>query len=306
MIYTCTLNPAIDYRMTLGEFKEGALNRASKTTLYPGGKGINVSIVLKSLGRDSRQIGFEGGFTGKYLKDYLKDTFNLDPWFTHVDGNTRINVKLGLEEGETEINAPAPNVTNDQYDAFLKTVENIDKKDVLVLAGSDIDKKFNTYERLAKLCHEKNIPFVIDSEKDNVTKVLQYEPLLLKPNLYELETIFNMKLKTEKDIVRGALHLIEEGARYVIISLGKEGAYFVSRHKVLKAPPIEGEVKNTVGAGDSMVAGFLDSYLEEESPYKAFRRAVAAASATVFSEGLADKKTIDELEASIEIEEVSL
>jgi len=306
MIYTCTLNPAIDYRMTLGEIKEGALNRATKTSLSPGGKGINVSIVLKQMGRESRQIGFEGGFTGKYLKDYLKDTFGLDPWFTHIEGNTRINVKLDVSQNETEINAPSPDVSDEQYEAFLKTAKSIGKKDVLVLAGSDINKKFNTYERLARHCHQEGIPFVIDSEKDNVTKVLEYEPLLLKPNLYELETIFNTKLNEEKDIVRSALHLIEEGARYIIISLGKDGAYFVSRHKVYKAPPVEGEVKNTVGAGDSMVAGFLDSYLEDENPYKAFKRAVAAASATVFSEGLADKKTIDAIETSIEIEEVNL
>jgi 1-phosphofructokinase len=292
--------------MVLDTFKEGSLNRATSTSLFPGGKGINVSIVLKALGKKSRILGFEGGFTGSHLKHMLSESFGLDPWFTHIKDRTRINLKLSLKSGETEINAPAPSVSREEYETFMSEVKNIEKGDVLVLAGSDIDNRFNTYETLAKHCFDNNIPFVIDSEKDNVTKVLKYEPLLLKPNLYELETIFNRKLDDEKAIVKAAYHLIEEGAKHIIISLGSDGAYFVTKYGVYKAAPVKGEVKNTVGAGDSMVAGFLESYMEDENPYKAFKRAVAAAGATVVTERLAEKNTIDALEASIEIEEVPL
>lgn len=306
MIYTCTLNPAIDYRMDLDNYVKGGLNRARETAITPGGKGINVSIVLKRLGKDSVALGFEGGFTGRFLKDYLKEEYGLTVAFIHVDAQTRINVKIA-EKGdtkETEVNGPAPEVTDEDYRRLLTSIRKLGKKDILVLGGSDISNRFKSYETIASICDASDVPFIVDGEKENVTSVLKHRPLLLKPNLHELETISGRTLKTEESILRAARTLIDAGARYVIVSMGEQGSYLITPKKAYHSEAINGDVINTVGAGDSMVAGFIDRYTENGDPLEAYRRAVAAGSATAFSPSFPDKKVIDALESEVKIREV--
>lgn len=306
MIYTCTLNPAIDYRMDLDNYVKGGLNRARKTAITPGGKGINVSIMLKHLGKDSVALGFEGGFTGRFLKDYLEEEYGLSVAFIPVEDQTRINVKIA-EKGdtkETEVNGPAPEVTDEDYRRLLTFIRELGEDDILVLAGSDISKRFKSYETIASICAASNVPFIVDGEKDNVTSVLSYRPLLLKPNLHELETISGRTLKAEEDILKAARTLIEAGARHVIVSMGAHGSYFITPEKAYHSDAIEGDVVNTVGAGDSMVAGFIDRYTENGDSLEAYRRAVAAGSAAAFSPSFPDKKSIDALEGDVEIREV--
>ncbi|MFW6299150.1 MAG: 1-phosphofructokinase [Bacillota bacterium] len=308
MIYTCTLNPAIDYRIDLSEYVKHGLNRAKKTSITPGGKGINVSIVLKRLERPSITLGFEGGFTGRFLKDYLKEVYGLKPEFINVEDQTRINVKIAEESStkETEVNGPAPKVSDSDYERLIEKIKTLGPDDLLVLAGSDIDKRFNSYQTIASICNERNVPFIVDSEKENVTSILKYGPLLLKPNLHELETIENRALETQEAIIRAGKRLVEQGAKHVIISMGNEGAYFINATKAYYAKPLDGEVINTVGAGDSMVAGFIDAYMETKDAFKAYQKSVAAGSATAFNQGFADKKSIDALMSAVEIREVDL
>ncbi|MFW6298885.1 MAG: 1-phosphofructokinase [Bacillota bacterium] len=308
MIYTCTLNPAIDYRIDLDEYVKYGLNRAKKTSITPGGKGINVSVVLKRLKRPSITLGFEGGFTGRFVKDYLKEVYGLKPEFINVKDQTRINVKIAEESStkETEVNGPAPKVSDSDYERLIEKIKTLNKDDLLVLAGSDIDKRFNSYQTIASICSEKGVPFIVDSEKDNVTSILKYRPLLLKPNLHELEAIEEKPLDTPDAILAAGRKLVERGAEHVIISMGNEGAYMIGARKAYYAKALEGEVVNTVGAGDSMVAGFIDGYMDTHDLYQAFKKSVAAGSATAFNQGFADKKSIDALMSAVEIREVDL
>ncbi|MFP4078559.1 MAG: 1-phosphofructokinase [Candidatus Izemoplasmataceae bacterium] len=306
MIYTCTLNPALDYRIDLSEYVKYGLNRAKKTSITPGGKGINVSIVLKRLDRPSITLGFEGGFTGRFLKDYLKEVHGLKPEFINVKDHTRINVKIAEENctKETEVNGPAPKVSDSDYERLIKKIRTLDQNDLLVLAGSDIDKRFNSYQTIASICSKRRVPFIVDSEEGNVTSILKYGPLLLKPNIHELEAIENRPLETKEAIVAAGRRLVKDGARHVIISMGNEGSYFISESKVYHSKALKGTVVNTVGAGDSMVAGFIDGYMETKDPYHAYKKSIAAGSATAFNEGFADKKDIDALMRVVEIREV--
>ncbi|WP_428907982.1 1-phosphofructokinase [Niallia sp. Krafla_26] len=301
MIYTVTLNPSVDYIVELEQVRIGELNRTKKESKFPGGKGINVSQVLKRLNVDSTALGFVGGFTGDYIANYLH-SLKIATDFVKVEEDTRINVKIKSEE-ETEINAKGPKITVDDFEALKNKVRTLTNEDTLILAGSIPSTMPNhTYEELVKICSEQVASFVVDAEGDLLRKVLPYKPFLIKPNHHELGEIFNTVITTPEEAIPYANELVKEGARNVIVSLGDKGAVFINHEIVLYADALQGEVKSTVGSGDSMVAGFVATFEKTNSLEDAFRSSVAAGSATAFSIGLCTKEKIESLLSQVKLE----
>lgn len=303
MIYTVTLNPSIDYVIRLDEFKIGEINRTSEEYVYPGGKGINVSLILNELGHSTKALGFISGFTGAYIRDSLKSK-GLDEDFINLEsGFTRINVKL-KSINETEINGQGPIISDTDLDKLFQKLDTLTENDVLVLAGSipnTLDSSL--YQKIMKRLADKNIKIIVDATKDLLIKVLKYRPFLIKPNNHELEELFDVKLETTDDIITYALKLQEMGAKNVLVSLGKDGALLITEDgDIFKSNVASGQVKNSVGAGDSMVAGFIAGYLTTNSYEKALQLGAASGGATAFSSDLAKKEYIYELLNEIKIE----
>lgn len=303
MIYTVTLNPSIDYVIRLDEFKIGEINRTSEEYVYPGGKGINVSLILNELGHTTKALGFISGFTGAYIRDSLKSK-GLDEDFINLEsGFTRINVKL-KSINETEINGQGPIISDADLDKLFQKLDTLTENDVLVLAGSipnTLDSSL--YQKIMKRLADKNIKIIVDATKDLLIKVLKYRPFLIKPNNHELEELFDVKLETTDDIITYALKLQEMGAKNVLVSLGKDGALLITEDgDIFKSNVASGQVKNSVGAGDSMVAGFIAGYLTTNSYEKALQLGAASGGATAFSSDLAKKEYIYELLNEIKIE----
>lgn len=294
MIYTLTLNPSIDYVIELDQVELGSLNRTVKETKFPGGKGINVSRVLKRLKTDSMALGFIGGFTGRYIEEYL-ETEQIASDFVMVNEDTRINVKIKTEN-ETEINAKGPKITDLEYETLKKKIMNLSKDDLLVLAGSiPSTLPATTYEELVKICSENGAKFVVDAEGELLKKVLPYRPFLIKPNHHELGELFHTTIAECEEVVPYARKLIEMGAQNVIVSLADKGAVFINTETLLVAEVPRGTVKSSVGAGDSTVAGFLAKYQETKSFENAFKYGVSSGSATAFSIGLCTREKIEEI-----------
>ncbi len=234
MIYTLTLNPSVDYIVQLEEFHPGELNRSSREDKFPGGKGINVSRVLNVMGVPSKSLGFIGGFTGKYIEDYLQNE-SISTDFVQVKEDTRINIKVRTEK-ETEINAKGPNIQQADFDALKEKIKKLTREDVLVLAGSipsTLPK--TTYEELVKICAENGAGFVVDAEGELLMKVLPYHPFLIKPNHHELGEIFEAEITTCEEAVYYGKKLVERGAQNVIVSLAGSGAVFINKETVLIA-----------------------------------------------------------------------
>ncbi len=299
MIYTVTFSPALDYIVDLDKLEVGAINRTKKETMLPGGKGINVSIVLSNLGTKSQVMGFTGGFIGKYIEDQMK-LHNIDSDFVHLEGNTRINVKIkGMVE--TAINGQGPKVSDKDIEELINKLTKLTSKDVLVISGAIPNTlPSNTYERILERIKDNNVTLIVDTTKDTLLKTLSYHPLLVKPNKEELEELFNVSIKNDEELVETAYRLIEMGAKNVIVSLGGDGALLVEsnkNHKIIRSP--KGKVINTVGAGDSLVAGFIDEYFRSYDIYKAFKRGIATGSASAFSENLATLDKVNELEKTL-------
>ena len=301
MIYTLTLNPSLDYIVELEQVTLGGLNRTIKETKLPGGKGINVSQVLKRLDLNNKALGFIGGFTGDYLENYLK-SLEINTDFVRVDGDTRINVKV-KSDSETEFNASGPNLTKENFEALKQKIHELTSKDTLVLAGSiPSTMPTSTYEQLAKICNEKGIKFVVDAEGDLLKKVIPLQPFLIKPNHHELGDLFDKTLSTCEEVIPYGRELIKQGAQNVIVSLAGEGAVFINKDQAIMATVPKGEVKSSVGAGDSMVAGFLSTYEKTKSIEEAFRFSVASGSATAFSIGLCTPEKIESLLPQVKLE----
>jgi 1-phosphofructokinase len=301
MIYTITLNPSLDYIVELEQVTLGGLNRTKKETKLPGGKGINVSQVLKRLGITNKALGFIGGFTGDYIENYLK-SLEINTDFVRVDGDTRINVKV-KSESETEINAAGPSLTKENFEALKQRIYELTSEDTLVLAGSiPSTMPTTTYEQLAEICNEKGIRFVVDAEGDLLKKVIPLQPFLIKPNHHELGDLFDKTLSTCEEVIPYGRELIKQGAQNVIVSLAGEGAVLINRDKAIIATVPTGEVKSSVGAGDSMVAGFLATYEKTKSIEEAFRFSVASGSATAFSIGLCTPEKIESLLPQVKLE----
>ncbi|MGG5253960.1 1-phosphofructokinase [Neobacillus sp. SM06] len=305
MIYTLTLNPSVDYIVKLDVFQLGSLNRTIDEEKFPGGKGINVSRVLQQLGVASKALGFNGGFTGSYIDEYLRsETIETD--FIKVSGDSRINIKLKTGE-ETEINANGPKITEADFELLKEKIHQLTVDDLLVLAGSiPSSLPSNTYEKLVKICNQQNARFVADAEGELLKKVLPFRPFLVKPNHHELGELFDAVITSPEEVIPYAIQLIEMGAENVIVSLAGEGAVFVNHNFAYIASVPKGEVKNSVGAGDSMVAGFLAEYQNDENYKQAFRYSVAAGSATAFSLGLCTRKKVEELLPQVNIKEINL
>lgn len=303
MIYTITLNPSLDYKIKVDGFKEGELNRFRKASISSGGKGVNVSIVLSRLKTHSEAILFVGGFTGqKLIEDINQDhEVTLDPIW--IDQDTRINIKLSSKV-ETELNHWGPHVKDEQFEILLAKIEAMNDNDLVILGGSAPYGQRDAFQRIAELCYKKKIPFIMDTPGEAFPQFIDFRPLMMKPNLKELNDYLLMDLTEIKDIILHARQLNYRGVKHVVISLGKRGALYVDDLHAYHAKAIEGEAQFTTGAGDSMVAGFVHEYLKTDDPIQAFKFGVAAASATVFSGRLATPRDIQKYVKKVIIEEI--
>ena len=296
MIYTITFNPALDYIVKMDEFNLGNVNRSNNEFVYAGGKGINVSIVLNNLGVKSKALGFIAGFTGEEIERRVRE-FGCDTEFIKLkEGMSRINVKIKADV-ESEINGGGPNISSDALEELYKKLDTLTVGDILVLAGS-IPKTMPTdvYERIMERLQEKNIKFIVDTTGESLLKVLKYNPFLIKPNHHELGELFGVKLNSKEEIIEYAKKLKDMGAQNVIISMAGDGAILIDTNGGVTTSNVpKGVVKNSVGAGDSMVAGFIAGYLNSEKIEDGFKLGVATGSASAFSEGLATKDYVYEL-----------
>lgn len=294
MIYTVTLNPSIDYVVRLDTLETGSVNRSENQDKYPGGKGINVSRILKRLDVDSTALGFLGGFTGRFIEEALAGE-KITTRFTPVKTDTRINVKLKADQ-ETEINGQGPDLTEQDISALKHELSSLTSDDLVVLAGSipgALPSDF--YQELIALITKQGAEFIIDTTGDALLESLEYQPLLIKPNHHELGEMFDTTLVTIEDIIPYGQDLLKRGAKNVIVSMGKDGALLITPDLTIFAPPIKGDLKNSVGAGDSMVAGFISQLNRANAQSEledAFRYGVASGSATAFSDDLATKDKI--------------
>lgn len=306
MIYTVTLNPSIDYVIKVEKLVNGHVNRVNEEHVYPGGKGINVTRILKNLDNDNIALGFVSGFTGDYIINSLQE-LNLKSNFIKVkEGFTRINVKIKSEE-ETEINGQGPKISEEELNRFYEIIDKLVDGDILILSGSIpacLDEKL--YESIMKRVADRDIKVIVDATKNLLLNVLKYKPFLIKPNNHELAEMFGVELNSTKDVVFYAKKLKEMGAQNVLISMGKDGALLVSENgEVFTSNVAKGEVINSVGAGDSMVAGFISGYLKSGSYEEALRLGAASGGATAFSSDLATREFIDKLVEEIEIQKIN-
>lgn len=296
MIYTMTFNPSLDYIVSVNNFQLGMTNRTETELMLPGGKGINVSIVLKHLGLDSMALGFAAGFTGdEIIRRLEKIGINAD--FVKIsDGISRINLKMKNIDG-TEINGMGPKISSDKLEELLTQLNRLNDGDIIVLAGS-IPKSIpnDIYSNILKQLENKKIMAIVDTTGELLLNVLQYHPFLIKPNNHELGELFEVKITTKEQVIPYAKKLQDMGARNVLISMGGQGAVLVSeKGDVYMAEAPKGELKNSVGAGDSMVAGFISGWLNQNDYEHAFRMGVSAGSASAFSENLTTKAEADEV-----------
>ena len=299
MIYTITMNPALDYIIETDHFETGTINRIREEHLYAGGKGINVSMILRELGMDSTALGFAAGFTGKALIEALRQKGINADLIEVEEGMTRINVKLKAQE-ETEINGIGPKIEPHHFDMLLNKVRNLSEGDVLTVSGS-VPKSLSgdVYERIAAALPQ-GVLLVADAEKDLLLPLLKYKPFLIKPNHIELAQMCNTVIRNEEELLACAAKLQEMGACNVLVSMAGNGAVLLDeKGGVHHAPAAEGKLVSSVGAGDSMLAGFLAGWLKSRSYEEALMLGTACGGATAFTSGLADKKQIEEVLASL-------
>ena len=294
MVYTVTFNPSLDYIVNVSDFKLGQVNRTEKEVMFPGGKGINVSIVLKNLGMESTILGFTAGFTGEEIQRRVKEMGCVVKLIPIVNGYSRINLKLRSNE-ESEINGMGPVIGKEDIDKLYQMLDTLKAGDVLVLAGSiPASMPPTMYSDIMGYLQNKEVMIAVDATKDLLVNVLPFHPFVIKPNNYELGEIFNVTLKDKKDVVVYAKKLQEQGARNVLVSMAGDGAVLVAEDgSVYESEAPKGKVVNSVGAGDSMVAGFLYGYLTTGNYEIAFKNGVATGSASAFSENLATKEEVE-------------
>ena len=296
MIYTVTFNPSLDYIVSVDDFKLGLTNRTSSELMLPGGKGINVSTVLMNLGIENTALGFTAGFVGKEIIRRLHEMGVKSEFIQISEGVSRINLKLKSIDG-TEINGAGPVISKDKVEELMKKLEELGEGDVLFLAGSiPSSMPDDMYEQIMARLDGKGVMIVVDATKDLLVNVLKYHPFLVKPNNHELGEIFGIELKTRKDVIPYGKKLQEKGARNVLVSMAGDGAVLLTEEgKAFESEAPKGKVKNSVGAGDSMVAGFLAGYLKNKDYAQAFKMGVCTGSASAFSEELATKEEVEQL-----------
>ena len=297
MIYTVTFNPAIDYIVRMDKpLDPGMTNRSASEDCFFGGKGINVSTVLKNLGIENTALGFAAGFTGKAIVDSLIEKGIEEDFIMLNEGISRINVKIKSDE-ETEINAQGPNISDEAYEELLNKLDKLQKDDVLILAGSiPSSLPDDVYEIILERLYDKGVTIVVDATKDLLMNVLRFKPFLIKPNNHELGEMFGTVLKTDDEIEEYAKKLQEMGARNVLISMAGDGAMLITEDgQRFRVGVPKGSVKNSVGAGDSMVAGFVAGYMKTRDYQVALNMGTAAGSATAFSDDLATGDLINSI-----------
>ncbi|GMG63438.1 1-phosphofructokinase [Tetragenococcus halophilus] len=304
MIYTLTLNPSIDYIVHIKQLNTGNVNRMTEDFKLPGGKGINVSRILQRISSSSCALGFLGGFTGDFIEKWLVEE-GIRSQFTKVEQDTRINVKLKAEE-ETEINGLGPDLKDDEINRLKFTLaELITTGDIVVLSGStpgSLRKGF--YQELVKIIKENGAEFVIDTTGDDLLAALPEKPLLVKPNNHELAELYHTNLQSLNDIITYGKKLLTDGAKNVIISMAGDGALLITEDGTYLSNVLKHEVKNSVGAGDSMIAGFIGEFSKNKDALEAFKWGVACGSATTFSDDLASAKFINELLAEVTVKKI--
>ena len=296
MIYTVTFNPSLDYIVEVDDFKLGLTNRTGSELLLPGGKGINVSTVLMNLGIESTALGFTAGFTGEEVVRRLQK-MGVNNGFIWIDeGFTRINLKLRSIDG-TEINGMGPKISEEKVKLLMDKLEALGKGDVLFLSGSiPASMPDDAYQKIMEMLDGRGVYIAVDATKELLLNVLPYHPFLIKPNNHELGEIFNTQLRTRESVVPYAQKLQEMGAQNVLVSMAGEGAVLIGADgNVYEAPAPKGTLVNGVGAGDSMVAGFMAGYMEKQDYRYAFHMGIAAGSASAFSEYLATKPEIEKV-----------
>ena len=304
MIYTVTLNPALDYFMNYEELALGEVNRTGKTQISAGGKGIMESRMLSLVGAKSKALGFLGGVSGQYIKDFLNEN-QIDSDFTEIEDLTRINVKLKSQENETSLDAAGPKLQESEINHFLEKFDHLKEDDIVVFAGT-IPKSLGEdfYERLIAKVQKQKATFVMDVDGQKLLDSLPAHPLLIKPNREELEAIFETSFKNNEQIIPYGQKLLEMGAQNVIVSMAGDGALLFTNEKVYFAQGIKGELKNSIGAGDSTVAGFLAEYSQSKDPLLAFRQAIACGTSKAFSDDIPSRAFLEEIYKKVNISEV--
>lgn len=301
MIYTVTFNPSLDYIVSIDNFQLGKTNRTRTEQMLPGGKGINVSTVLQNLGIENVALGFTAGFTGKEIERMVQQMGIRHEFIPVKNGFSRINVKMKDFDG-TEVNGRGPSIEEDAVQALMEQLDRLAEGDILVLAGSIPESLPDSIYRdiLARL-QNKGVLSVVDATQKLLLNVLEHHPFLIKPNNHELGEIFRIELKTRDDVVPYAKKLQERGARNVLVSMAGQGAVLAAENgQVFSLPAPKGQLVNAVGAGDSMVAGFLAGWSEREDYEYAFRMGISAGSASAFSDLLATKTEIEQVYQSLE------
>lgn len=303
MIYTVTLNPSIDYVVSVSQVNLGKLNKMDRDLKLPGGKGINVSRILTELGTKTCALGFLGGFTGDFISDWLrKDGVPTD--FISIEQDTRINIKLKSDE-ETEINGQGPTITQEEANQLIQKFKNLTPEDSVILSGSKPPSlPEDYYEKLIQIITNQQASFIIDTTGKDLMAALPYNPLLVKPNKEELAELFQVPINDKDDVLTYGNELLELGAEHVIVSMAGEGALLLTKNGTYQGYNPKGTVKNSVGAGDSMIAGFTGEIIQSKDPVKAFKMGIASGSATAFSDDLAKKDDILSLLNQVEVKEI--
>lgn len=300
MIYTVTFNPSLDYIVSVDDFKLGLTNRTSSELILPGGKGTNVSTVLMNLGIANCALGFIAGFTGEEIIRELNGLGVQSEFIRIEDGNSRINMKLKSIDG-TEINGSGPTISEEKIKQLMGKLKQLGEGDVLILAGSiPASMPNDIYQKIMEELKDQKVMIVVDATKDLLLNVLEYHPFLIKPNNHELGEIFDVELRSREEVVPYGRKLQEMGARNVLVSMAGEGAVLIAENaQIYQSPAPKGKLINGVGAGDSMVAGFMAGWIERQDYEHAFYMGVSAGSASAFSEYLATRKEIEAVYTSM-------
>ncbi|OPJ57986.1 1-phosphofructokinase [Clostridium oryzae] len=304
MIYTVTLNPALDYIVELHTLNAGEVNRVNNDHKYPGGKGINVSRVLNNLKVPSIATGFIGGFIGDYIEAFLKEEgVNTD--FIKVSGDTRINVKVKCSDEETEINGAGPKIDNQDLNKLFSKLEQLNSEDFLVLSGN-VQKTLSQdiYAIIMSKCTKNGVKVIVDTTGKSLIDTLKYKPFLIKPNNHELGDIFNVKITSQEEVITYGKKLVDMGSENIIISLAEKGSILITAKGIYKATAPKGIVKNSVGAGDSLIGGLLAKYSQGIDIVESFRWATATGSATAFSVDLCKEDYVLQLLPQVKISEI--
>jgi 1-phosphofructokinase len=289
MIYTLTMNPSVDYKIKIDGIKLNQLNRFEAKSFVAGGKGINCSIILSNLGVENKAISFLGGFTGLFIEKELHQK-HIELITIPIDEETRMNVKIKTTSEETELNHIGPKIEENDFQNLINIIAKFNPNDILIVGGSSLDSIPNAYLRIAEMCDRLNVSFVMDTPGKYIKEYIKHRPILMKPNLLELEEHFEAKIHSLDDIISYGKEMIYQGAMNLIISLGHAGSIFINKDFVYQALPIDGNIISTTGAGDSMVAGFIYQYGLDQNVLHAYKMAVAASLATVFEQTLATKE----------------